>query len=448
MSTHSATLSPDEADTWAVLVSSLSARDDTPDDGVPGSPGADATVMDLVDHFAVIDDPRHQSWVEHPLAAVLALCSAAVVAGMRGFTAIAGWVADTPPGLLREVYARCGHPAAVPSKATIWQVITHTDPVAVDAAVGLWLAARAGIDIAVDLPENPGQDDRSDRPPVNDPTEVADQCDDPEEEGTGQPPRAVLAVDGKRVCGARDADGNAPHLLAAATHQQGLVLAQIDVHHKTNEIPMFAPLLDTLNIAGMLITADCLHTQRAHARYLHQRDADFVFCVKDNQPGLFAALDALPWREVPVTHTTTSRGHGRIETRTLQVMPTPAGLPFPHVQQVFLIERTVTDLAGTPVSNVAILGVTSLNDKRGTPAIIAEAVRGQWKIEVLHWIRDTIYREDDSKTRTRSGPRIMASLRNLAIGALRMYGRTDIAEATRWATRNMRRPFVILGLTP
>src|SRR5206468_386470 len=96
---------------------------------------------------------------------------------------------------------------------------------------------------------------------------------------------------------------------------------------------MFTPLLDTLNIAGMLITADCLHTQRNHARYLHERDADFVFCVKDNQPGLFAALDALAWQDVPVAHTTTDRGHGRIETRTLQVMPAPPNLPFPHVQQ-------------------------------------------------------------------------------------------------------------------
>ena len=91
--------------------------------------------------------------------------------------------------------------------------------------------------------------------------------------------------------------------------------------------------------------------------------------------------------------------------------------------------------------------MTSLDAKRGTPALIAQAVRGQWKIEVLHWIRDTIYREDDSKVRTRSGPRIMAALRNLAIGALRLTGRTDIAEATRWATRNMQRPFTILGLT-
>jgi predicted transposase YbfD/YdcC len=434
LSVHCATLSADEADAWSVLVSSLSA-DDLADD--TDSCLLDSTVVDLVDLLTAVADPRDQRWVEHPLAAVLALCAGAVVAGMKSFTAIAGWVADTPPSLLRQVYDRCGKPAVVPSKGTIWQVVTNADAAAVDTVVGAWLAARAGIDIALDAPAEP-TGLTPDAPQANGLAEATGQ----------RAPRVLLAVDGKRIRGALDADGNAPHLLAAATHQQGLVLAQIDVHHKTNEIPMFAPLLDTLNIAGMLITADCLHTQRKHARYLHQRDADFVFCVKDNQPGLFAALDDLPWQSVPITHTSTSRGHGRIETRTLQVMPAPPGLPFPHVKQVFLVERTVTDLHGAPLSNVAILGVTSLSATRGTPALIAEAVRGQWKIEVLHWIRDTVYREDDSKAHTRSGPRVMAALRNLAIGALRLHGRTDIAEATRWATRKMERPFTILGLTP
>jgi predicted transposase YbfD/YdcC len=210
---------------------------------------------------------------------------------------------------------------------------------------------------------------------------------------------------------------------------------------------MFAPLLDPIDIAGMPITANCLHTQRKHAIYLYKRDADFVFCVKDNQPNLFAALDVLTWQDVPITHTTTDRGHGRIETRTLQVMPAPPNLPFPHVKQVFLVERKVTDTHGTPLSNVAILEVTSLNATRGTPALIAGAVRGQWKIEALHWIRDTIYREDDSKVRTKSGPRVMAAFRNLSIGALHLAGRNDIAEATHWATRDMQRPFTILGIT-
>ena len=65
----------------------------------------------------------------------------------------------------------------------------------------------------------------------------------------------------------------------------------------------------------------------------------------------------------------------------------------------------------------------------------------------VHWLRDTCYREDTSRARTRSGPRILASLRNLAIGALRLAGRHDITEATRWANRYMNRPFTILGLT-
>ena len=65
----------------------------------------------------------------------------------------------------------------------------------------------------------------------------------------------------------------------------------------------------------------------------------------------------------------------------------------------------------------------------------------------MHWLRDTLYQEDNSQVRTRSGPRILAAMRNLAISALRQAGRTDITEATRWASRSMDRPFTILGLT-
>ena len=65
----------------------------------------------------------------------------------------------------------------------------------------------------------------------------------------------------------------------------------------------------------------------------------------------------------------------------------------------------------------------------------------------LEKLRDTLYREDQSQVRTRSGPRAMATLRNLAVGALDLAGRHDTTEATRWASRNMKRPFTILGLT-
>ena len=129
------------------------------------------------------------------------------------------------------------------------------------------------------------------------------------------------------------------------------------------------------------------------------------------------------------------------------MLPAPEDLPFPHVGQVLLIERYVSDLDGSPVSAVAALGVASPAPDRASAADLAHHVREQWAIEALHWLRDTLYQEDKSQVRTRSGPRVMAALRNLAICALRLFGRTDITEATRWAGRSMDRPFAILGLT-
>jgi predicted transposase YbfD/YdcC len=261
----------------------------------------------------------------------------------------------------------------------------------------------------------------------------------------------AIAVDGKTVRGAVDACGNQVHLLAAATHQDCLVLGQVEVGAKTNEIPMFAPLLETLAAAGIdlattVITADALHSQRSHAQYLHEHGAEFVLTVKQNQPTLYAALDALPWAATPIAARHIDTGHGRVTTRTIQTLPAPADLPFPHVNQVWLIERYVTDTVDTSRSAVAALGVTSLTTTRASPENIATYVREHWGIESLHWLRDTVYHQDTSTARTRSGPRVMATLRNLAIGAYHLRGRRDITEATRWATRVMDRPFKILNL--
>lgn len=227
----------------------------------------------------------------------------------------------------------------------------------------------------------------------------------------------------------------------------GVVAAQTEAGAKTNEIPMIIPLLDGVGLDGAVVTAGALHAQRATADYVHGRGADFAFPVKDSQPGLFDALDALPRRDVPVTHAATDRGHGRITTRAIQVLDAPPDLPFPHVSQVYLIERHVTGLDGKPLSEIAALGVTSLTAARAGPGTVAGLVRGQRAIESLHWLRDTLYREDNSTIRTRSAPRAMATLRNLAVGALHQAGRHDTTEATRWASRYMERPFTILGLT-
>ena len=385
---------------------------------------------DLLQRFAQVSDGRRDQGRVHPVAVVLALCAAAVVAGMASFTAIAGWATDVPAEVLVKLYGRRSDP---PSKATIWRVVTGADAATVDAVIGAWLLAQAAArdtaarEVVAGEVVAPGTDREA-------------------------PELLAIMVDGKAVRGATDAEGNQAHLLAAATHDDALVVGQVEVGAKSNEIPQFAPLLDTLAAAGVdlahtVITADALHTQRAHADYLHERGAGFVFTCKHNQPRLFAALDALPWAQTPIAARQVDRGHGRITTRTIQVMPAPEDLPFPHVNQVWLIERYVTALDGTPTSAVAALGVTNLTADTTAPQRLAALVRNHWGIESLHWLRDTVYREDTSTVRTSSGPRVMAGLRNLAVGAHHLAGRRDITEASREAGRVMHRPFKILKLT-
>jgi len=363
------------------------------------------------------------------LAAVLVLCAAAVVAGMRSFTAIAGWIADAPAEVLTCAYAGSERPvpARGPSKVTVWRVLTGIDAVGLDAVIGGWLLDQA---YAETLP-TPGSD--PDDPPG-------------QSSGVGRLSSVAIAADGKTCRGAKGPDGAQVHLMSAMTHDTRLVLAQTDVGVKTNEVPRLKDLLADLDLRGAILTVDALHTVRETAKWLVGRGIDFAITVKENTPKLFAALDGLGWDQVPIGHESIDRGHGRITRRTIQVLPAPDDLPFPHVAQVFLIERSVTDLQGNNLSSVAALGVTSRGSDRADPARLAGLIRGHWGIEAMHWIRDTLYREDNSTVRTRSGPRVMASLRNLAIGAHRLAGRDDITEATRWAGRQMHRPFQILNL--
>ena len=219
-----------------------------------------------------------------------------------------------------------------------------------DAAVGAWLSAPAA-DRHADA--GPGPHNGAEHPGLEDAGLVA------------------VAVDGKTVRGALDAGGEQVHLLAAATHGEQLVLGQVEVGAKSNESPQFAPLLDGLtavgvDLRGTVVTADALPSQRGHAEYLHGVGAEFVLTVKLNQPRLYAALDALPWAATPTAVREVDRGHGRVITRTVQVLPAPADLPFPHVNQAWLIERYTHDLDGTLCSAVAAMGVTSLSSTRAT----------------------------------------------------------------------------------
>ena len=230
-------------------------------------------------------------------------------------------------------------------------------------------------------------------------------------------------------------------------HTSRAVLAQADVEATTNEIARFRPLLEGLDLADTVVTADALHTQREHADWLvTAKHAAYLLMVKANQPTLHHQLRRLPWGDIPAQDHTRDRGHGRVEVRRLQVT-TVAGLDFPHAAQAIRITRRVRLLAGRRWRTVTVYAVTSLTTAQASPARLADWIRGHWGIEALHHLRDTTFAEDASQVRTGTAPRAMASQRNLAIGILRARGDHNIAAALRRNARDTTRVLPLLGVT-
>ncbi|HET9255672.1 MAG TPA: ISAs1 family transposase [Pseudonocardiaceae bacterium] len=398
--------------------------------------------------LSLVPDPRKRRGVRHSLAAVLAIAAAAVLAGSRSVRAIGEWAAEAPPVVLAALGARYSPVAGrfrAPHIDTIRRVLRLVDVGAVDRVVGVFLAERTGIG-PMDSPPGETGSAAPDGPGDSGPHDHHAQPGQPPRPEENKPLTRGLPVDGKAVRGAIQPDGRAVHLLAAMAHEVPAVLAQRDVAHKTNEITQVKPLLDPLELTGWAVTLDALHAQRDTARYLvEDKGAAYVFtAIKDNQPTLFAQPDALPWATVPIGHTSHNRGHGRQKKRTIQVLPAPDGI-FPYARQAFLVERYVYDLTGTLTSAIAALGITALTAGQAGPERLAHLIRGHWGIEALHHIRDVTYDADRSQLRKGSAPQVLAGLRNLAIGALRTAGRTNIASSLRWISRDPTRALTILG---
>jgi predicted transposase YbfD/YdcC len=195
------------------------------------------------------------------------------------------------------------------------------------------------------------------------------------------------------------------------------------------------PLLDEIEIAGKVITADALLTQKAIAEYLvNERRADFVFTVKENQPTLKRHIEALALRARRCDAETIDKGHGRLEIRRIWCDDAlKASVTFPHVQQVFCIERQVTHLKKGNTTIEAVYGVTSQSPEKAWPAKILSQNRKHWSVEnKQHYVLDVTFDEDRSQIRRLNGPMVMTCLRRAAISLLRIKGITNIAQACRW----------------
>jgi predicted transposase YbfD/YdcC len=363
---------------------------------LPSQPLGVVESITLLQALSAVPDPRKARGRRHSLQSILFLAVGAVLAGARSYAAIAQWAshAEAPVTVCR----------ASPHAATFARVLAAVQVTVLQQVLTGWvLGRRAGAQR----------------------TQV----------GAAHPraERMVLAFDGKTLRGARTCDGGQAKLVAVFDHTHGLVLAQAEVAGG-DELAAFIPVLDILpDLRDVVITADALHCQRAHAAYLHSRGAHYLFTVKGNQPGLRRALAQLPWAQAPGL-IERQQSHGRAESRSIKVIDldgAPEADRFPHgARAIKVIRRRRCGKAHRSVETVYAL--TSLGHRDADPRLLAAWVRSHWTIENrLHWVRDVTEGEDHSSVRTGNGPQVMAALRNTAINIIRLRGGTNIAAAHR-----------------
>ena len=360
-----------------------------------------------------MSDRRDHRGLRLPLDYLAAIAVAAGAAGDDSAEGAAAWAASAPARLLHRLGAprdAAGRPRRPDASAFSRVLGDPRHAQQVDDVLCAWTAARA----------------RDLRPGI----------------------RRHLRVDGKALRGAARG-GRAPMLLSGLW-DDGTTAAQLPVHGKTNEIPVFRDLLEKIpagDLEDAVISADQMHTQRKHAKAIHAAGAFFIFTIGGNQEKLFDAADALPWRAFAGEAWTVDRGHGRIDARTIKTLPPTREIRrlFPHVTQVFLVERYSYGTDGEILGSVAVLGITSLPPDQAGAADLLAYLRGHWAIEMHHYVRDIAFGEDGS--RAAAAHQAFAAIRNAVTGAFRLLLVPGIAAQLRASRRDpYRLPLQLLGL--
>jgi predicted transposase YbfD/YdcC len=255
----------------------------------------------------------------------------------------------------------------------------------------------------------------------------------------------VLSLDGKTLCGTIDLkQTRGVHLLAAYLPQEGIVLFQMEVGLKENEIPVAARLLKCLDLRGKIVTGDALLTQRKLCLQIVQGGGAYLFKVKANQPQLYDDIQRLftdvpPGADFQRAHTE-EKTHGRLEQRTLTTSSLLKGsVEWPHLEQVFQLVRRVTVIGTGECSEETTYGITSLRSGEASPQRLLKVVRQHWAIENgLHYRRDVTFHEDHSRLRRGRAPQAMAALNNLVLSLFAWLGFDNAAEARRHFAAHLR----------
>src|SRR3954447_388524 len=351
--------------------------------GATTDTGAFEETVVFLSYFKDLADPRQRGKISYPLDEVLLLCLLAVLAGAETFVDIALF-GTKKLALLRRFRPFSG---GTPAHDHLGDILAALDADQFQRCFVAWVAGRIG---------------------------AADE---------------VIAIDGKTARRTHDKKNGraAIHMVSAFAARQRLVLGQVAVADKSNEITAIPKLLDMLAIEGANVTIDAMGCQRDIARKIVDKKADYILALKGNQGSLrddaelFANEQvACGFADTTVTRTeTVDGGHGRIETRTVTVMHDVDWLrqrhDWPGLTALAMVE-SVRETADK-VEQERRFYITS---SALTAEHLAPAIRDHWSVEnSLHWVMDMVFRDDDSRVRTGNAPANLAAIRHMAQNLIR-----------------------------
>jgi predicted transposase YbfD/YdcC len=353
-------------------------------DSTPPAQAAFGETVVFLNHFKGLDDPRQQGKVDYPLNEILLLCLLAVMAGAESVSAIALF------GVKKLTLLRRFRPFAegTPTHDHLGDILAVLDAGQFQRCFAAWAAATTGL------------------------------------------PEGVIAIDGKtsRRSGSKSKNTTAIHVVSAFSAHRRLVLGQIKVAEKSNEIVAIPKLLDLLTIEGAIVTIDAMGCQREIAAKIVEKKADYILALKGNQGSLREDVDvfvaeqrAKGFEDTAISrHETVDADHGRIETRTVTVLHDVAWLNHRHVwpglKAVAIVESTRE--IGAKIEKETRFYIASLT---APAAVVGPAIRSHWSIEnSLHWVMDMTFRDDECRVRKHNAPANLAAIRHLAHNLIRM----------------------------